>query len=94
MDIDYKTEIENLKKEMDDLKALLTQFIEGSSKKTPAEKDLPLKNIRPMKNMHPDSKLSSLMNSLCKSADEGSQTGSITYLGVFSSGGRDRKSVV
>lgn len=41
-----------------------------------------------MKNMHPDNNLSRKMEELCSLADKNDVTGMITYLGVFSSGGR------
>ena len=92
MERDYDREIENLKKEMDDLKTLFMQFMGNSNEKDMDNKDMdnnePLKKVRPMKNMHPDPKLSSIMNALCNITDKEDRTGSITYLGVFTSGGR------
>ena len=41
-----------------------------------------------MKNMSPDPKLNSIMSSLCQLTDKENRTGSVTYLGVFTSGGR------
>ena len=87
MERDYDKEIENLKKEMDDLKTLFMQFM-GSSNEKDMDNNEPLKKVRPMKNMHPDPKLSSIMNALCNITDKEDRTGSITYLGVFTSGGR------
>lgn len=85
---DYKLEIENLKKEMEELKALFMQFISNSGENDSKEENEPLKNVHPMKNMHPDKRLNSIMSSLCQITDKEGQTGSITYLGVFTSGGR------
>jgi hypothetical protein len=88
MEHDYNAEIENLKKEMTDLKALFMQFA-GNSDANPSDKDdLPLKRVPPMNNMHFDSNLNNIMSSLCKLTDEENRTGSVTYLGVFTSGGR------
>jgi len=44
--------------------------------------------IYPMIHMHPDKRLSDMMEELCWLADEGGLTGMVTYLGVFASGGR------
>ena len=86
MERDFGKEIENLKKDMDDLKALLLEFT-GGQKEEDADDDN-LKNVHPMKNMSPDPRLSSMMSELCKKTDQENRTGSITYLGVFTSGGR------
>jgi len=88
MENDYRMEIENLKKEMEDLKSLFLQFIGTPTENNPNEENEPLKNVHSMKNMHPDPKLNSIMSSLCQITDKENRTGSITYLGVFTSGGR------
>lgn len=87
MESDYDKEIENLKKEMDDLKALFMQFM-GTSNEKGTEDTEPLKKVYPIKNMHPDPKLNDIMKTLCSITDQEGRTGSITYLGVFTSGGR------
>ena len=85
---DYGLEIENLKKEMEDLKTLFLQFTGNMAENDPKEESESLRNVHPMKNMHPDPKLNNIMSSLCKITDKEKRTGSITYLGVFTSGGR------
>ena len=87
MENDYRAEMYNLKKEVREIKALLTQFMGNSNDNTPIA-DEPLKNVHPMKNMHPDPNLNSIMDSLSKLTDTENRTGSITYLGVFTSSGR------
>jgi hypothetical protein len=87
MERDYGKEIENLNKEMGELKELFMQFI-GKSTENESEDAEKLKNVHPMKNMHPDPELNSIMSTLCKTTDKENRTGSITYLGVFTSGGR------
>jgi len=87
MENNYHLEIENLKKEMEDLKALFLKFTNTAAESNQKEENEPLKNVHPMKNMHPDPKLNSIMSSLCKITDKENRTGSITYLGVFASGG-------
>ena len=88
MATDYSKEIENLKKEMNDLKALFLQFSGQSTPNASNEEAVPLKNVHPMKHMSPDARLSDIMDSLCRLTDQEERTGSVTYLGVFTSGGR------
>lgn len=90
MEQEYSKDIEDLKKDVEDIKALLNEFTKfrDNTDSEKNEKDNDLKNVQPMKNMHPDPKLSSIMDRLCKVTDEEGWTGSITYLGVFASGGR------
>lgn len=88
MENDYRLEIENLKKEMENLKSLFLQFTGNATENDSKENNEPLKSVHPMKNMHPDPKLNSIMSSLCQITDKENRTGSITYLGVFTSGGR------
>lgn len=90
MEQEYSKDIEDLKKDVEDIKALLNEFTKfcDNADFENNEKDNDLKNVQPMKNMHPDPKLSSIMDRLCKVTDEEGRTGSITYLGVFASGGR------
>lgn len=88
MEHDYSVDIENLKKEVADLKALFMEFTKHRNDIDSEIEDSDLKNVHPMKNMHPDPKLSCIMNRLCKLTDKEDRTGSITYLGVFTSGGR------
>lgn len=88
MEKNYGQEIENLKKEVQDLKALFAQLTKSTIENDPNEKNEALKTVRPIKEMHADPKLNSIMNSLCQITDGENRTGSITYLGVFTSGGR------
>ena len=87
MERDYGKEIDELKK----------AFAELAMPMLPPEKIAPpieptagyeSKNVHVMKNMHPDPRLSSIMSTLCEFADREERTGSVTYLGVFTSGGR------
>jgi DNA gyrase subunit B len=41
-----------------------------------------------MRNMHPDKRISELMDELCEKTDNNGNTGFVTYLGVYASGGR------
>ena len=83
MENDNRVEIEKLKRDMEEIKALLLRF--GGAPHTAEE--APPKKVQSMDNMHPDPKLSSIMSDLCKLTEEENRTGSVTYLGVFASGG-------
>lgn len=85
MERDYGKEIDGLSKQLDDMKNILAELTKQPVKTEPLK---PFKNILPMKNMHSDKRLSELMDELCAKVDEDGNTGSITYLGVFSSGSR------
>ena len=88
MEHDYSADIENLKKEVEEIKALFMEFTKHHNDKPSEKEESEFKKVHPMKNMHPDPKLSSIMDRLCKLTDEEDRTGSITYLGVFTSGKR------
>lgn len=79
-----QAEIEKLKKEMRELQSLFAQFTNPST----ANEEEPMRNLHPVKNMHPDPGLNKMMSSLCQLTDKENRTGSKTYLGVFTSGGR------
>lgn len=89
----YGKEIDELKKEMkdfqktispqlDELRDMITELL---PRKPSAEK---LKRVHVMRGMHPDSRLSEQMEDLCYKAEEKGVSGLVTYLGVYSSGGR------
>ena len=82
----------NLEQEMDDLREQVSEIknMVMEFTKPPQKKDgiNSLKNIHPMKNMHPDKRLSEVMDELCEKVDNDGNTGSIIYMGVFSSGNR------
>jgi hypothetical protein len=87
METDYSIEIQKLKNEMEELKALFLRFAGQSADKSPHD-EKPLKKVHPMKNMSPDPKLNEIMAALSQFTDKENHTGGITYLGVFTSGGR------
>jgi len=80
MERDYGKEIDELRGQIEEIKQLL-------SAKQPQQKVKSLKDFQPMKNMHPDKRLSDMMEELITKADQNNNTGAITYLGVFASGG-------
>lgn len=83
---DFGSEIDALQNQMKEMQAFIQAMLQKNQVKK--EDEVPLKNIHPMHNMHPDSKLSDKMDELCLLTDRNNYTGMITYLGVFSSGGR------
>jgi len=85
MERDYGKEIDGLREQLDEVKNLLMEVTKQPKK---WDEPKPLKRIEPMRNMHPDRRLSEMMEELCDKADEDGSTGVITYLGVFSSGDR------
>lgn len=85
MERDYGKEIDGLREQLDEVKNLLMEVTKQPKK---WDEPKPLKRIEPMRNMHPDRRLSEMMEELCEKADEDGSTGVITYLGVFSSGDR------
>lgn len=75
-------EIENLKQEVEELKALVNTLVPG---------ELKLNTLKPRKkiqaiNISPEKMIDQKMDELCTLADNRSLTGAITYMGVFSSG--------
>ena len=88
MENDFKADIENLQKEMNDLRELFMRFIGKQASAATDEEAAPLKTVHMMNNMHPEPNISEIMSNLCRVTDEKKRTGSITYLGVFNSVGR------
>ena len=91
----------NLPEELDALKAQMTTITEQlTGILSGTYEHLPLRawaqngpkptagHVEVMENMHPNPHLASIMNDLQSSCGEGGNTGRITYLGVFASGGR------
>ena len=85
MERDYGKEIDGLREQLDEIKSLIAEFTKPAQKKVKAES---LKSIHPMRNMHPDKRLSEMMEELCEKVDSDGNTGSIIYMGVFASGSR------
>lgn len=98
MERNYGAEIDGLKTEVTEIKNLLQSLVQNADKNilnqalsqdaNKVDTTKPLNKIHPMKNMHPDKRLSEKMEELCTLTDERDITGLITYLGVFSSGNR------
>ena len=82
---DYGKEIDGINEQLIEIKQLLVGFFTPQPKKETPESG---KHIETMSGMHPDLRLSELMEELCDKANEDGDTGCVTYLGVYSSGGR------
>ena len=90
---DYGKEIDDLKEEIAELRALL-ESRESPQRREPDRNRIPdayteeRERVDIMHNMHPDRRLSEMMEELCEKADNEGSTGRITYLGVYASGHR------
>lgn len=89
MERDYGKEIDFLKEQMERLQSVTSSQIDALRAMMPnkpsAEK---LESVHVMHGMHPDSRLSEMMEDLCHKTDEKDVSGLVTYLGVYNSGGR------
>lgn len=87
MSRNLEVEFDNLKQEMNELRQLLQEFITPKSEKT-FPKENSNGSIQKMPNMHPDPAIMNILDRLENNSNDKGDTGSITYLGVFASGGR------
>lgn len=83
MDRDFSAELDEIKAELKKLKEF---YMRSSSKAEEGGKNW--KRVEPIRNMHPDSRLSGMMTEMCTHAEKSGASGLVTYMGVFSSGGR------
>ena len=91
MERDYGKEIDLLNAEISSMKNELQELMESIKSFCRARRSRLNQNperVYQMMNMHPDKRLSEKMEELCALADKKDVTGLITYLGVYSSGGR------
>lgn len=93
MERNYGKEIDALKEQMENLQNMMSPQLDEL--RTMMQELLPnkystekLERIHVMKGMHPDSRLSELMEELCYKTEEKNKSGLVTYLGVYNSGGR------
>lgn len=90
---DYEKELDVLKERMEDLQSttasqleeLRAMVLDLLPNKPSTEK---LERVHVMRGMHPDGRLSELMEELCRKTQEQDVDGLVTYLGVYNSGGR------
>ena len=87
MERNYGKEIDEIREQLDEIRNMLIDiFKQPHESEVSSSKEL--KNIHPMRNMHPDKRLSDLMAELCEKTAVDNSSGSIIYMGVYSSGGR------
>lgn len=88
MERNYAVEIDALRQQMDDMKAMLTRLLPAMP---PAAQDVPhptVGHVEKMVGMHPDPNLSAILDRLENTCGADGCSGRIAYLGVFASGGR------
>lgn len=86
MDRDYGVEIDSLKNELSEIKQLLYAFTNPDKKLN--EPKLQKERIQKMPNMHPDPSIMNILNCLENVCLQSNQSGAITYIGLYESGGR------
>lgn len=79
---DYGKEIDALKEQLAGIQSMLSAKV---TLKPSTEK---MEKVEVMHGMHPDNRLSQLMEDLCYQTEEANVSGLVTYLGVYTSGGR------
>ena len=99
MEETYKRELDELRKEVAELRTAvchITQYLTGEPAQLGEEKspDAPrsqacwIGKVQKMRNMHPNPHIMALMDDLETMTGNQNVTGAITYLGVYTSGGR------
>lgn len=86
MERNYGLEIDELKGQLEDIKALLQRSSQPPSKVQSEQKKIG--HIEKMTNMHPDPSIMNILDQLENVSGSNGESGAITYLGVYSSGGR------
>ncbi len=79
---DYGKEIDALREQLENLQ----DMVAASLPNKPSAKKL--EEVQVMQGMHPDSRLSDLMEELCHKTEERNGSGLVSYLGIYQSGGR------
>ena len=79
---DYGKEIDALREQLENLQ----DMVQASLPNKPSAKKL--ESVQVMQGMHPDSRLSDLMEELCHKTEERNGSGMVSYLGIYQSGGR------
>lgn len=87
-----EVEIDEIKKQLeaiktDDIKMML-EFIAQNSTSSAKKENKKIGHIEKMQNMHPLPEIRAILDRLENTCGENGETGTITYLGVFASGGR------
>lgn len=84
MSKDYDQEIDSLKKQMNEMQKML-ETLTGTKCNAKHEK---VGHVEKMPGLHPNAHVSACLDELENTVGASGQTGAITYLGVFSSSGR------
>jgi hypothetical protein len=88
MERDYGFEIDALKKELQDIKDLLTKGHTADSSTACKKPHKRVGHIEKMEHMHPDPAVMSILDRLENTCGSNGDNGRITYFGVFASGNR------
>lgn len=84
MERDYGMELDKLKEQLGEMQKMISVMMENNS----GVEHKRVGHVEKMENMHPDEHIMACLDQLENTAGENGQTGAITYLGVFSSSGR------
>lgn len=88
MERNISEEIDALKQQMSDLQESIRHLLPNLSVCAANEPSPAVGHVEKMVGMHPDERISSLLSDLEDHCGEDSNTGRVTYMGVFASGGR------
>ena len=88
MERNFAEELDALKQQMNDMQSALKQFMLQLPACALGDPNPTVGHVEKMVGMHPDERISSLLSDLEDSCGENANTGRITYMGVFASGGR------
>ena len=83
---DFGKEIDSIKNQIDALQKMMESAFE--TKKADKNEHETVGHVQKMKDMHPNAHVSACLDEIENTAGVNGQTGAITYLGVFSSSGR------
>ena len=89
MSRDFGKEIDSIKDQIDTLQKMMESAFEANkADKSNQNENRTVGHVQKMENMHPNAHESACLDEIENAAGESGQTGAITYLGVFSSSGR------
>ncbi len=88
MERNFAEEIDALKQQLNEMQSALKQFMPHLPACALGGPHPTVGHVEKMVGMHPDERISSLLSDLEDSCGENGNTGRITYMGVFASGGR------